>query len=85
MPTYFKLHICLSICLFVQLFAYMFICGFYNQLQFLQSYHNMYSRDKKGTHPYYISPIEIGLLWAKITYLKTHSSTLGFELKTDTK
>ena len=49
MPSYFKLHICLSICLFVQLFAYMFICGFYNQLQFLQSYHNMYSRPRLHT------------------------------------
>jgi len=25
------------------------------------NFHN-YSRDKKGTYPYYISPIEIGLL-----------------------
>ena len=30
-----------------------------------------YSRDKKGTYPYYISPIEIGLLWAKITNLES--------------
>ena len=27
--------------------------------------------DKKGTYPYYISSIEIGLLWAKITCLKS--------------
>ena len=26
---------------------------------------------KKGKYPYYISPIEIGLLWGKITYLKS--------------
>ena len=46
---------------------------------------DMYSRDKKGTYPYYISPIEIGLLWAKITYLKTRSKALGFDLQTDAK
>ena len=29
-----------------------------------------YSRGIKEIQPYYISPIEIGLLWAKITYPK---------------
>ena len=37
------------------------------------------------TTTYYISPIEIGLLWAKITYLKIHSKALGFSLQTDMK
>ena len=45
----------------------------------------VYSRDKKGTYPYYISPIEIGLLWAKITYLKSHSKALEFDFQTDMK
>ena len=31
--------------------------------------------------PYYISPIEIRLLWTKITYLKSHSKTLAFNLQ----
>ena len=43
----------------------------------------MYSHDEKDTYPYYISPIEIGILSAKITYLKSHSITLGFCLQTD--
>ena len=37
------------------------------------------------TTAYYISPIEIGLLWAKITYLKSHSKALAFDLLTDMK
>ena len=32
-----------------------------------------YSCGKKCKHPYYVSPIEIRLLRAKITYLKSHS------------
>ena len=30
------------------------------------------------TAAYYISPIEIGVLWAKVTYVKSHSKALGF-------
>ena len=33
------------------------------------------------TAAYYISPIEIGLIWAKITYLKSHSKALDFSLQ----
>ena len=40
---------------------------------------------KKGTYPYYISPIGIGLLWAKIRYLKNLSIALKFVLPTDMK
>ena len=36
------------------------------------------------TAAYYISPIEIGLIWAKITYVKSHSKALGFNPQTDT-
>ena len=43
----------------------------------------IYSHDKRGTFPYYISLIEIGLLWAKIVYLKSHSMALAFALQTD--
>ena len=35
------------------------------------------------SYPYYIGPIEIGLLWTKITYLKSHSMALGFLFQTD--
>ena len=35
--------------------------------------------------PYNISPIEIGVLRAKITYIKSHSKALGFGLQTDIK
>ena len=35
------------------------------------------------TAAYYISPIEIGVLLAKITYVKSHSKALGFSLQTD--
>ena len=45
----------------------------------------MYTPEIKYSPPYYISPIEIGLLWAKITYLKSHSKALAFDLRTDTK
>ena len=34
---------------------------------------------------YYISPIEIGLLWAKITHIKSHSKALGFVSQIDVK
>ena len=37
------------------------------------------------TAAYYISPIEIGLLWAKITHIKSHSKALGFVHQTDMK
>ena len=37
------------------------------------------------TAAYYISPIEIGLLWAKITYVKSHSKALGFCPQRDMK
>ena len=30
------------------------------------------------TAAYYINPIEIGVLWAKITYVKSHLKALGF-------
>ena len=30
------------------------------------------------TTAYYKSPIEVGLLWAKITYIQSHSKALGF-------
>ena len=36
-------------------------------------------------YTYYISPIEIGLLWAMITYLKSHSMALKFWLQTNMK
>ena len=35
------------------------------------------------TAAYYISPIEIGVLWAKITHVKSHWKALGFSLQTD--
>ena len=44
-----------------------------------------YTPEIKYSPPYYISPIEMGLLWAKITYLKIHSKALAFNLQTDTK
>ena len=37
------------------------------------------------TAAYYISPIEIGVLWAKNTYAKSHSKALSFNPQTDTK
>ena len=37
------------------------------------------------TAAYYISPIEIGLLWAKITRIKSHSKALGLVNQTDMK
>ena len=37
------------------------------------------------TAAYYISPIEIGVFWAKITYVKSHSKILNFDPQTDTK
>ena len=44
-----------------------------------------YSPKIKYSPPYYISPIEIGLLWTKITYLKSHSKALVLGLQRDTK
>ena len=37
------------------------------------------------TAAYYISPIEIGVFWAKKMYVKSHSKALGFDPQTDTK
>ena len=37
------------------------------------------------TAAYYISPIEIGVLWAKIIHIKSHSKALGFVPQTDMK
>ena len=37
------------------------------------------------TAAYYISPIEVGVLRAKITYLNSHSKALEFNPQTDTK
>ena len=45
----------------------------------------LYGPKIKYSPPYYISPIEIGLLWAKITYLKSHSKAFAFNLQRDTK
>ena len=36
-------------------------------------------------YTYYISPIETGLPWAKIRYLKSHSKAFDFNLQTDIK
>ena len=47
--------------------------------------YRFYSGVQLSFYTDYISPIEIGLLWAKITYLKTHSNALGFQLQTDTR
>ena len=44
-----------------------------------------YSCDKKGSYPYYMSPIEIGLLSAKIKYIKSHLKALGFGIQLDMK
>ena len=44
-----------------------------------------YTDSKKYSTSYYISPIEIGLVWVKITYLKIHSKSLNFNLQTDMK
>ena len=46
---------------------------------------NIYSHDKKDTNPHNISPIEIGVIWAKITYVKSHSKALDFNPQTDMK
>ena len=37
------------------------------------------------TAAYYKIPIEIGVLWAKITYIKSHLKALDFTLQTDMK
>ena len=42
-------------------------------------------RTPTKTAAYYISPIEIGLIWAKITYVKIHSKALGFDPQIDMK
>ena len=44
-----------------------------------------YSPERKYRHPYYITTIEIGLLRAKITYLKSHAKALVFNFKTGMK
>ena len=44
-----------------------------------------YSGVRLTFYTYYISPIEIGLVWAKITYLKSHSKAFDFCLQTDVK
>ena len=41
-------------------------------------YWNIQMRPTK-TAAYYISPIEIGVFWAKITYVKSLSKALGFD------
>ena len=46
---------------------------------------SIYSPKINYSPSYYISPIEIGLRWAKITYLKSHSKALGFTLQTNMK
>ena len=46
---------------------------------------NRYSPEKKYRHPYYINTIEIGLLWAKIIYLKRHAKALAFNFQTGMK
>ena len=43
----------------------------------------VYSGVRLRFYTYYIIPIEIGLLWAKINYLKSHSKALGFGLQLD--
>ena len=37
------------------------------------------------TAAYYVSPIEMVVLKAKIKYIKSHSKALGFSLQTDMK
>ena len=37
------------------------------------------------TDAYYIRPIEIGLLWAKIKYTKSYLKALGFSLQAEIK
>ena len=44
-----------------------------------------YSPKIKYSPPYYISPIEIGLLWTKIKYLECHSKALDFSLQSGKK
>ena len=44
-----------------------------------------YSGVRLSFYTYYISPTEIGLIWAKIIYLKSHLKALVFSLQTDTK
>ena len=55
------------------------------EYEVLETSYASYRRERKYMHPYYISSIEIGLLWAKIKYLKIHSKAMGFELQTDMK
>ena len=64
-----------------------------NPLNFVQEYKSLNMTENTfyvlmrapKTTAYYIRPIEIGLLWAKIIYLKSHSKALGFDPLTDTK
>ena len=51
----------------------------------IDSQKTLYSSDKKVSYPYNISPIEIGLLWAKIICLKNVSISLDFSLQADMK
>ena len=39
-----------------------------------------YTDSKKYSTSYYISPIDIGLFWAMITYFKSRSKSLNFSL-----
>ena len=45
----------------------------------------LYSPKIEYSPPYYISPIDIGLIWAEIIYFKSHSKALAFGLQTDMK
>ena len=45
----------------------------------------MYSGVRLSFYTYYISPIEIGLFWAMIAYIKSYSLALVFWLQTNMK
>ena len=59
----------------------------------LTTYHFFFDRKLRFTvvkkniskHPYYISPIEIGLFCSKTTYLKSHQKAKDIDLQTDMK
>ena len=51
----------------------------------LQTHNSNLQMRPTKTVTYYISPIEIGVFWAKITYVKSHSKALGFDPQTDMK
>ena len=44
-----------------------------------------YSGVQLSFYTYYISPIEIGVFWGKITYLKSHSKSLNYDLQINMK